>query len=254
MRFSRNPRGITLVEIVVVMAIMGLMLGMSTIGIRAIVGVDLKAASRTIAANIRWTYNSAALAGVHYRMVLDLENGTFETEVADKRFLLAQSKRDGNRGKDVEDATNLEEDELRDRDDDSEATSQPLASGSGEGDEMGYSLSGDFDAGEQKIAFSKVQDRIISETKLDDKIVIAGVYTSHQNDLYTEGVATINFFPNGFVEPSLILLAEKDSTDFYWQIKVHPLTGRVRITKIKQEDFVLPEEFGMEKFVEDESI
>lgn len=255
-----SRRGLTLVEIVVVMAVIGMLLSMSTIAVKAITGVDLKAASRKVAANMRWTYNSAAIAGVHYRMVIDLDNGTYETEIADKRFLLAQSKRQGARGDDRNNASNLEEDELGDR---KQVEEEPRSQESAEdGDDFDsneeggstYSFAGDYDAGKQTIAFTKVTDRIIKETQLPDGLKFAGVFTSHQQDLYTEGTATINFFPNGFAEPALILLSEKKDDELYWQLHLHPLTGRVKITKFPQEEFELPSEFGVEQFVEDESL
>ena len=92
---------------------------------------------------------------------------------------------------------------------------------------------------------------LIEPTTLPEGVGFLGVMTSHHDELQTTGVATINFFPNGFVEPRMIYVGEQREEGKppraaqSFTLMIHPLTGHTDVEsgQLKlDEDFFTPEE------------
>ncbi len=76
------------------------------------------------------------------------------------------------------------------------------------------------------------------------RVIVDSVMTTHQREPWEEGQATIEFFPDGFVEPAMIWLSieEKDAAT---TLTISPMTGRVRTYSERLEvprDFLEEEE------------
>jgi type II secretory pathway pseudopilin PulG len=79
----RRQAGITLIEILIVMAVMGLMVGMMVVGFGAGRQAEVGRATNQIANTIRYGYDKARVGGDYYRMVINLDESTFALQVGD---------------------------------------------------------------------------------------------------------------------------------------------------------------------------
>lgn len=194
--------GITLMELLVVLVIVvGMFVAM--ISVTAVVGqANLRGEAQRIASTVEYVYGRAAINGTRYQLVLDLDNNTFRAECTDEAMALAQDMADGTVGEDRTTTSN------RYDDDDDEA------------DPFGLDL---------QDAWDDCSDALVNERTLRDGIQLVKVHTTHQRDPYEEGQATIGFFPNGFVEPSIIWISEKSSDEAGMTLFIEPMTGSVRI-------------------------
>ena len=68
---SRARRGFSLIEIMVVMAIVGLLLGATVYGFRSVAKSDLRSSSAKLAGAIRYCFDRSVTTGSYFRLVLD---------------------------------------------------------------------------------------------------------------------------------------------------------------------------------------
>ncbi|HCU23393.1 MAG TPA: hypothetical protein DF383_00105 [Deltaproteobacteria bacterium] len=88
-------------------------------------------------------------------------------------------------------------------------------------------------------AFTEESGFLVENSRLPSGIKIKDISVLHLKDRRESGKVFIAFFPNGYVEPAVINLADEDEAVFY-SLEVSPLTGR---TKIRSEYYeVRPEE------------
>ena len=78
------------------------------------------------------------------------------------------------------------------------------------------------------------------DAALGDGVYFVGLMTSHHDELQTEGVGTINFFSNGFVERSVIYVGDENARDgldegVVYTIMINPLTGQSSVQPGKTE-------------------
>jgi type II secretion system protein H len=190
----RGEAGFTLIELVVVMAVVAIVTSAVAVGIGNIRGASVQTEAGQLAVAVRYLYNLSILNGRNYRLVLDLENGNWWGEAQASRdpctaFLLPG---DGE-----------EEDKAVDEDDEDAA---PKAAG--------------FDAAKSKL---------LAKHKLAKGIVVRRVMTSHQSDFITSGQAHINFFPNGTVERGFVVFTLSDDEDDAMSVEILPLQGSARV-------------------------
>ncbi len=81
--FAREQRGITLIEIVVVLILVGLLGTVALPSLRSVFGVDRRTASRQLAATMRFVYEEAAIRNTPMRMAYDLDSNAWWVEAAD---------------------------------------------------------------------------------------------------------------------------------------------------------------------------
>lgn len=216
---SRRLRGLTLLEVMIVLAVLILMtgIGFSTFG--ALKGTQLRTQTNKIAAAIRHTFNRSVATGLYMRMVVDVDGDAYWVEASEvPQFLMAEKRKEGedDQGRDAREVEKEEEEARRARDDD--APPPP-----------------------QRQRFQ--EDGVIQRVAMEKGIGIDGVYTSGQEDVFRSGKAYIHFFPNGFVEPSMIYTT--DGEEAFFTLVVAPLTGKVtrRVGKVDPDrDFGRPED------------
>jgi type II secretory pathway pseudopilin PulG len=250
----RGQAGITLIEILIVMAVMGLMIGMVVIGFGAGRQAEVGRATNQIANTIRYGYDKARVGGDYYRMVINLDDGTFTLQVGDDAMYLPATDRDGEI---LEvDARKLEEQADRDlraeqsfnRSVQSAAYREDPGGTGGGGDDPEANL---YKAQPRKVPRRKkpMFEAFENENALSDLakpftlpegVRITYVRTADDLVPITKGEASIIFFPRGRTQKAHIHLEGEEEATKY-TIKVEPLTGRVTVVD-GLEDLVLPDD------------
>src|SRR5687768_12084488 len=77
---GRSCRGITILEIMIVLAIVGLMMLIGFPAARSLVRSDMRGDASQVASMIRAGHELASLSGIHHRIVFDLDEGSFKLE------------------------------------------------------------------------------------------------------------------------------------------------------------------------------
>lgn len=190
----RSETGFTLIELMVVMAVMAVITAAVVVGIGNIRGANVQTEAGQLGVAVRYLYNLSVLNGRNYRLVLDLESGSWWGEAQESRdpckaFLLP--------GEGQEDAKEVDED--------------------------------DEDAAPKASNFAAAKSKLLKKKKLPKGIVIRSVMTSHQGDPTTTGQAHINFFPNGTVERAFVVLSVADDEEDAMTVEVLPLQGSARV-------------------------
>lgn len=220
MNCLRHPKGITVIELMVVMTIIAAIVGVGAYSVSAISASDLRNESMRVAAVMRYTYSNAALNNSRYRMVFDLETGEYYTEVTDQALVETERSKEDEEEFLSDEARELGQrwDEEDDLFDDEEA------------DPFGLN---------RKVNYRRVNDVVIEKTNLKEGVRFAEIYTTQRDEPYTRGKAAMSFFPNGFQDQVMVVL--EDSTGAQVSLLTEPMTGRVLVFT---EEMELPDDFG----------
>ena len=242
-RRARRQLGLTLIEIILVLAVLGLIAGMTVIGYGGTRAAELSRSVNQIANVIRYGYDKARVTGDHYRLQINLEERSFSLQQGDARMYLPATDRDGQLME--QDERKAEEREARDRRAEEAFNRSVQAEVFREGDdgEMGSSdpyrvtrrrvprrRAPMFDAFEEENVLSGLNESF----KLPEGVRITSVRTADDLKPITAGEAAIYFFPRGRTQEAHILL-EDERSDARYTIKLAPLTGRVTIDEGHEE-------------------
>lgn len=218
MQRARVTAGMTLMEIMVTLAIVGLVMGGAVVGLRSLAKSDLRSTAGKLAGAIRYSYDRAISTGSFYRLHFRLDEGEqeYQLERSEARvFLKADKERAGRNGRgldqDQEVARQIEEEERR----------------SG----LSKNLPKDLlpPPSPRKAVFEAFKDTALPKVKLT-KIHILDVYTPRQEEPYVAGHAYLHFFPDGHTERAVIHLGtDREDEDGQYTLLVHGLTGRVEV-------------------------
>ena len=194
---TRSPRrgavrGLTLIEIVVVMGVLVLMIGIAVSGLSNLSSTQLRTQTNRLAAALRHTYSRSVSHGLYMRMVLDVDADAYWVEASPEPMFLAKRKRQEG-----------EPEGFDEKLDDDDPRAQALA----------------------KARPNFTEDEVIPKITMERGIGLAGVMTTGQDGVFQSGKAYIHFFPNGFVEPALIYVTDGD--DSFLTLELSPLTGKV---------------------------
>jgi len=260
-----RQRGMTLIEIMIVMGVIALIVGMAVMGFGAGRNAEIGRATTQIANLARYGYDKARVTGDYYRLLIDLDEGTITLQQGDDRMYLPATGRDGkileiDEGK-VEDqkARDKRAEEAYNRSVQSQvynndASGGPAGGGGGgggdeEGEDAGYDPYAVqrrtvprrrpplFDSFDDENALSELAKPI----KLPEGVKIVYVRTADDIKPITKGQASLFFFPRGQTQEAHIQLEDEEVEDGRYTIKVQPLTGRVTIVD-EHQDLVLPED------------
>lgn len=203
-------KGMTLIEIMIVIALVAGLMSVAAVGLGVIGQSDVSGEALRLSAAIRYTFTSAATTNTTLQMKLDFDAQTFFVERLDVHG-------------------GLSEDALRGTTFKSERSGEDAR----RGDRTRANRLDDEDSKFGVVVRTPVDDMFISgeDAQLGGGVYFVGLITSHHDEEQTEGVGTINFFSNGFVERSVIYLGDEAARDgleegVVYTIMVNPLTGQ----------------------------
>ncbi len=197
---GRLARGFTLVELMIVVAVMAVMAAAVVPALSSLTGADARRGAGELAGSLRYLFDTAALRYATCRMVLDLDARTFGAECAP--HLAGVVRDDGRGGKQGA----ADQGDLEDRfPDEKDADRRRLLA---------------------RTRFGGFTDRLLSKRELPGKTAIREVRVEGRSEPITQGTAYVHFFPGGQAERAVIELADGDSV---YTIVVEPFTGRARV-------------------------
>ena len=249
---ARHSRGMTIIEIAIVLAILVLMVGMVLVGFSTSRAAEVMRGVNQVANTMRYGYDKARVDGAYYRLLIDIDSRTFTLQAGDGKMYLPATDRDGEI---LEyDAAKEEERDDRDRRAEEQYNRSLQAEIFDRDDNADEEEVGDVDV--YKARAKKVPRRrpplfegfesenalsgLSKPIKLPEDVNITYVRTDADVKPITEGQGSIYFFPRGRTQKAHIQIEDSDS-DAQWTIKLEPLTGRVTIVD-GFEDLVLPKE------------
>jgi prepilin-type N-terminal cleavage/methylation domain-containing protein len=216
--------GFTLIEMLIVLALVAVLTTLAAFSLGMIGQADIRGEALKFSGQVRYIFNQAATQNQSFQLVINLDERSYHVEVMRVEGSLTREQIAG--------------DDLNKQ---IKARAQKRASRLDDEDtDFAGALSRD-----------PVDAYLIEPTTLPEGVGFLGVMTSHHDELQTTGVATINFFPNGFVEPSMIYVGEQREEGKppraaqSFTLMIHPLTGHTDVESGQleiDEDFFTPEE------------
>jgi hypothetical protein len=196
----RSERALTLLEIVVAIAIVGLILGVVVSRMDQYLELDMKKTSNKLSSTIRYLYNNSATDGLYIRLILDLDERTYWVEATTDPTRVSEDMEVGGPAEEEEEVEEGEELEP------------------GERPKMKY----------PKPSFGQIDSFLLKPTKLPDSVFFKDVFVEHRPSGVEGGKVGIYFFPNGYVERAIINLRNEDD-DYHYSIETNPVSGKVRV-------------------------
>lgn len=84
--------------------------------------------------------------------------------------------------------------------------------------------------GEEKSSFSITESYVLKPVKLPRGVYLKDIYAEHQSGAVGEGKAYLYFFPQGYVERSVINLRDKND-ELHYSLEINPISGNAKIDK-----------------------
>ncbi len=217
-------RGMTLIEIMITLAVVGLAMYVGYMAVRRVSKSDLREDAGQIAATLKNGYRMATISGLHHRVVIDLEEQTFRIETCQGKVALRKSEREELPDDEADDGYEPYVDPM---------TAQMLdAVSPEEATKIAAAIEGSK-VGEAKCALSTLPNgdsdgrANLRQLNVGRDITFKRVFVQHLDDAQMSGTVTINFFPLGYAEKAIVEVGNDDGDRF--SILVHGLTGRVEL-------------------------
>jgi general secretion pathway protein H len=224
----RVRAGMTLIEIVVVLVIVAGIVGSIVVMSTLMTFSDISRAAMTLSRTMQHTYGRAAVNATRYRLVIDLDEHRYWVECSDEnppvvyeedeetfaRRFSRSDFYDFGSGLDRFGTRGVRDSEV-----------EPY-------DPFNLNLEAMFDDCSEEL----VPTRLASGDPADSRganargIVFDSVLTAHRREPATSGRIEVNFFPDGFVEPTYIWLAkvvDGGGDGPVATITIEPMTGQV---------------------------
>lgn len=195
----------TLIEIMVTLAIVGMILGITISQIGETFDSKVNQATSELAATIRYLYNKAASENLTMRIVFDLEKQSYVVEATTDIYLLES-----------------EEAKLERLKKEKEATSS-LSKGGKTADGKAKTPVAKAEA-----KFGGVDSHLLKPTQLPGGIFFKDIYTEHDSGPVDKGNATIYIFPSGYVERAIINFRNEEDSEKR-ALVINPMTGDSRV-------------------------
>jgi general secretion pathway protein H len=211
----RRSGGFTLLELLVALALVGLVATLAIGGLNRLAKTELRRSSARLAGSIRYLFDRASTTGKIHRLVLDFDEGKYWAEVSDDRFFMPREREtDESRQRDVEDIAREAEEEK-----------ERQARGEGEDSEIDPSRYQPTDWKPKRARFESLEEKSLKAVTMKGA-KLAGLFTPRYALPISAGKGYLYFFPLGQTEPALVHVSDEDRETFYTLI-VHPLNGRV---------------------------
>ncbi len=193
-RRAGQPRGFTLIELMIVVGVIALASTLAVPALNSITGANAKKSAGELAGSMRALFDVAALRHATCRMALDHEKRTFWAECAPGRAGIARDPEHAS-DRDLEDQFPDEKDaEVR----------RLLA----------------------KTQFGKLEDRVIGKRELPGRAAFGPIHVEGRRDAVKEGVAYVYFFAGGEAQHATVPIVDGSHR---YTVVVEPFTGRTRV-------------------------
>jgi general secretion pathway protein H len=213
LRRRAHQRGLTLVEMLIVLLIVTLILAGVVMGTGQLAGAKLRKSATTITGLIRVAYVRATVTSRSERIVFDLDNNKFWLEESDQPMLVQSKDTTGTGGADG--VTAAEKQAIAEKERVVKGPQAPRPP---------------FHAVKPGI-YAATDNQGGSDQALPFGIHFRSVQTNHDDEARSKGRAYLYFWPGGLTERASIVLRKGDSlneTDAMTLV-VSPLTGAVKI-------------------------
>jgi prepilin-type N-terminal cleavage/methylation domain-containing protein len=187
----QSEAGFTLIEMMVVMAIIGLMAVLVIPSVSNYFQVSLTSTAREMASTVKEAYNATVVTGQVHRLVYDLKENSYWVEIGPANVL-------------------LETEESRKRDE----------------RKRRFGTLGAKEEEEKKSAGLFVMNRTVTRKKisLPTGVTFEDVKTQQSEEPITEGKAYTHFFPHGMIEQTIVHL--KDNSKHQVSLVLAPIIGK----------------------------
>lgn len=206
MRRRIGGTGFTLFEVMIAIAIVGLVLGVVVVRVNRSADRNIKSAGNRLAAVIRYLYNRSAVEGLYIKLVLDLDGQSYWVESSTDPVVVSRE------GSEVE-----IKDKNKDKDEDKKDEESEEKSAEPKGEEKLLP---------PKESFMAEDSHLLKASKLPSVVFFKDVWVEHKKGPAEHGEAAIYFFPNGYVEHAIINLRDKDD-EIHYSMETEPLSGTV---------------------------
>jgi len=262
-RAARSPvAGFTLIELMVVLALMALMMGGATVSLRSVLQSELRSAAARTAAALAAAFDRAAISGRTVRVALDLDRGALWLETANRAVALV-APREGPAGPAeaaeagatpaTEEQSEEEGEAAAEGEPEAGATAPNLPFGLGggtEGEAAGIDPQALLAAHERDLApvrrpppaFRAVKGAAGKPQRLGRGVEVEAVLTPRLEEAQAKGMAYVYCFAQGQAEPAVVVL--RSGEESYYSVTLHPLSGRARVHACR---VALPRDFGDEE-------
>ncbi|NCN40896.1 prepilin-type N-terminal cleavage/methylation domain-containing protein [bacterium] len=190
LRRTNHKAGFTLIEILLVVALVGLLASALVPNISGVFRVGLKSSVRRFSAVVKYTYDNSILTGRIHRIVLDLDKQTWRVEAANPGQLPTDKDRMG-----------LLPDSLRE---DDRVIEDP--------------------------AFTLVGARLVENIPAGVKIMEASSWRLGEGNVVDKGEFFIYAYPNGLIDEATVVIVEEGKEKLQqFIVTTKSLTGRVKV-------------------------
>ncbi len=257
-------------ELMVVVAIIGLLILGTTLAFNNILKSNLRSAASRTASSMRYAFDRAMMTGRYIRLAMDLEKGEIWLEGSEDRVALKIGKAHAEDEEDEEKEGSSEKSKPAKK---KKAKSNPMLSffGLGGGDEEDsaedadaqesmiaedmQALVKDWEEDQAPVGSAKPQFTVLKDWRMkkkkkitfNAKVSIVDVTTPRTVEPVEEGRAYVYFFPQGHSEPAIVHFVDRkkgeepDDDDQYYSVVLHPLTGEAKVYPCFYE---IPSDFG----------
>lgn len=222
----RAERGLTLIELVVALAIIAVLFAAVATSVSAITGSRAKAAVGELGGVIRSLYDTAALKGRTCRLVFQLpakgeEDGAvrYWAECAEGHVTTARD-----RDQSLDDANRAAELAAKEQSNGRSRSSDRASRSGDEPQTVEEQAAQEKAKVERRTRFSQYTAEEIAPRGLSG--VTVKVWTQHQREPVTHGLAYLYFFPQGYTEKAYVYVQQGNNV---WTLTVAPLTGKTAI-------------------------
>jgi prepilin-type N-terminal cleavage/methylation domain-containing protein len=213
---DRREGGFTLLEMMIVLALVALMMTVAVQGVRSFANSDLRSSSTKLSGAIRYLFDRASTTGKIHRLVIDFQQRRYWAEVSEDRFYIGpQRETDDTRQQAAEEQAR--EDEEKQRQDEQQANDPQAV------DITRYQPK---EFRPKRAQFSAFKEVAVKPVELPKTVKVAGLFTPRLAQPQATGRGYIYFFPLGLSEAAQVFLSDINQQKFYTLV-VHPLTGRV---------------------------